>query len=229
MRRLGTIATALVVLALALLFLGERVVAHGPERLVLAAIGGVLLLAGLAARGARAARAPQPARRAERVLLAAKAGVTVALVLYALTTPALGELAALGEEAGHRVRTALGALWPAVLAVSLAALLFMELAYRKMPVAEAVELRRVRGAGLAGTGLALALVFLFSVNYATSEEDIRKDLSYFRTTRPSESTQQMVRQLGEPLRAVLFYPEVNEVLGQLRPYFETLEDRKSVV
>ena len=79
-----------------------------------------------------------------------------------------------------------------------------------------------RSDGLGGASLALALVFLTSINYVASQRDVVRDLSYFKTTAPSDASLRLVRQLGEKVEAVLFYPEVNEVRDQVVPYFEAL-------
>ena len=108
--------------------------------------------------------------------------------------------------------------------VGLGGLLFTEQAYFRMPIEEAVEPRRVRDSAQGGVSLALALVFLFSMNYVASEQGLKWDLSYFRTTEPSQSTLRMVEGLDEPIEVVLMYPEVNEVFDQLTPYFQSVSD-----
>ena len=51
---------------------------------------------------------------------------------------------------------------------------------------------------------------------------MKKDVSYFKTTMPSEGTLRMVKSVSEPVRAVLFFPKTNEVLSEVRPYFDAL-------
>jgi hypothetical protein len=219
MRR-GVLPTLLLVLALFVLLVARRVVAEGglQDALLWASI---LAAVGAAAwRGLFVAQAAGDARRVEVRLLAAKAGVLLSLGLYALSTDWGMELLGLADEPGARLPTVLAVLWPAVFLVAGAALLFIELVYRRMPIAEAVELRRVRTAAQAGAGLALAVVFLFSINYVANERDHKTDLSYFKTTKPSAGTERMAQGLGVPVTVYLFYPQVNEVLDQLRPYFE---------
>jgi hypothetical protein len=219
MRR-GVLPTLLLGVSLLVLFVARRIVAEGgvQDALLWASMAG--LVAAVLWRGAFAGQAAGDARRVEARLLAAKAGVLLALGLYALSTDWGVALLGLADEPDTRLPTVLAVLWPAVLLVSGAALLFIELVYRRMPVAEAVELRRVRTAAQGGAGLALAVVFLFSLNYVTNERDHKTDLSYFKTTKPSAGTLQMVRGLGMPVTVYLFYPQVNEVLEQLRPYFD---------
>ena len=167
-------------------------------------------------------RAKGPAQQVELWLLVAHGGVLLSLGLYALSTEwGLETLGAEGED--DRTGAVLYVLWPAVLACSVLALAFMEAAYRRMPIAEAVELRRVRGAAFDGLSIAFALIFVVSMNFVANERDVRKDFAYFKTTAPSEGTIDMVEGLGTDVQAVLFFPQVNEVLDQVRPYFERID------
>lgn len=208
---------------LALLFVSERVVGPAHEHVWLwRAFPIACLAAALGWRGYAVSKATGNQRKVEMALLAATLGVMAAIGLYVLGTDT--GVAAMGftGSAAERMGGVLSALWPATLIVSLAALLYMEMAYRVMPVEEAVELRRVGGAAGAGLALSLSFVFVASINYAASERDVVRDLSYFQTTHPSEQSLHMVQRLDEPIEVRLFYPPVNEVLEQLRPYFDEL-------
>lgn len=209
---------------LALLFVAERIVGDGNDLLFawrLLALGCLGLA--VAWRGYQLVTSRGAARRVEIRLSIATAGVLVALVLYALSTPTGAEWLGTTGSAAERTSGALGVLWVAVLAVSLGALGFMELAYRVMPVEEAVELRRVDASAAHGLTLALSLIFVVSANYVAIQRDVKRDLSYFKTTRPSEASVRRVRALDEPVRVVLFYPRVHEVLDQLEPFFDELD------
>ncbi|MFW6087980.1 MAG: Gldg family protein [Myxococcota bacterium] len=220
----GVLPTLSLVLWVLVLFVAERIMGEGTARRVLVGVAAVGLLGSMAWRASLAVARSGDARRVELRLVGAKVGVLLALGLYALTTDGGLEVLGVADDPGARLPTVLTALWPAVFLVSAAALLFTELAYRRMPIAEAVELRRVRTAAQGGVGLALSLVFLFSINYVFQERDEKVDLSYFKNTKPSAGTLQMVDGLGAPLTVYLFYPEVNEVVDQLRPYFATVAD-----
>ena len=209
---------------LALLFVAERVVSD-----VDAQLGwwrGLALTCLAAAAGWRAwqvSRSRGQRRKVEIWLSVATGGVLLALGLYALSTDAGLAWMGLEGEAAERAGGALGALWVALLIVSGAALFAMESAYRLMPIEEAIELRRIGAAAGTGLSLALSLVFVASLAFVSSEREKRWDLSYFKTTRPSETTIRLVQRLDEPVRVVLLYPEVSEVLEQLRPYFTELD------
>jgi hypothetical protein len=223
MRR-GVLPTLLLVAALAVLLLARRVVADEglAQALLWASVLGAV--GAFAWRAFFMLQASGDARRVEVRLLAAKGGLLLALGLYALSTDWGVELLGLADDPDARWPTVLAVLWPAVLLVSGAALLFIELVYRRMPIAEAVELRRVRTSAQAGASLALAVVFLFSINYVVNERNHKRDLSYFKTTTPSAGTLRMVGGLGTPVTAYLFYPQVNEVLDQVRPYFDQVAE-----
>ena len=215
--------TLLLGAGLLVIFVAEKILGEGGARDVVL-WGGVALVLG--ATGWRAfewkRRAKGPAQHVEMWLLAAHGGVILSLVLYALSSDwGLELLGAEGED--DRTGAVLYVLWPAVLACSVLALAFMEAAYRRMPIAEAVELRRVRGAAFDGLSIAFALIFVVSMNFVANERDVRKDFAYFKTTAPSEGTVDMVEGLGTDVQAVLFFPQVNEVLDQVRPYFERLD------
>lgn len=212
----------LIPLGLLALFASERMIGAGhSEQWLWRGAAFLAIGTSLVWRGFQLVRTRGPARQVELRLTLASVGVLVSLALYALSSSV--EWLGLEGEAATRTAGSLSVLWVALLAISMGALLFMEMAYRGMPVEEAVELRRVDASAVNGLTLALSLIFVASINYVAQERDIKHDLSYFKTTRPSEATIARAQRLGEPVRIVLFYPRVNEVLEQLRPYFEELE------
>jgi len=210
-------------LGLVLLFISERVVGAGNEMIwIWRALPLTCLAAAVAWRGYALSQAQGNQRKVEIALMSATVGVLVALGIYALSTDAGVEMMGLSDESADRASGALGGLWLVVLVVSVTTLLFMELAYRVMPVEEAIELRRVGAAAGTGLAISLSLVFVASINFVATERDVTKDLSYLKTTRPSEQTLRMAQRVDEPVEIALFYPEVNEVHDRLRPYFDEL-------
>src|SRR5262249_12873837 len=85
-----------------------------------------------------------------------------------------------------------------------------------------LETGRVKDAFLSGLGLAAALVFAASVTYVASERDKRADLSYFRTTRPSEAARKLVRTFDQPVTVTWFFPARSAVREEVRAYFDDL-------
>ncbi len=215
--------TGLLLTGFVAVFTGQRILLEGSSHRI-ATYGGLLVLAlafGLRLRAFASARGD--VRAVEGRLLGAYAGVGIALVLYALSTDWATAKLGLAEKAAERSSGALTGLWLALLLVSVAGLLFAELAYARMPIPAAVELRRVRTAIQAGVSLALSIVFVVSINYVATARDVRKDVSYFRTTEPSAGTRRQIEKLDQNVRVVLFYEPANDVLAQLLPYFAALK------
>ncbi|HKU41692.1 MAG TPA: DUF4350 domain-containing protein [Polyangiales bacterium] len=218
----NVLGSVLICAALFAILFGERVFGEGSLRTACSSAGVLMLLAALGLRIAAFSRATGDVRGVEQRLLGSYLGVTVALLLYALSTDAALNALGLVDPTRAKLNTVLTVLWPAVMVVSLSALLFMELVYARMPIAASVELRRVRTAAYAGLTLAFSLVFLLSINYVVTARDVRRDVSYFKTTEPSAATKRMLGKLQTPVKALLFYRKTDDVLAQLEPYFASL-------
>ena len=216
------LGSGLLVAGLFCVFAGERVFGQDMLRNVGTGLGVLLLLISIVLRVNAFNRAQGDVRGVEARLLAAYAGVLTSLVLYALTTDATLELLKFGDEARKTYVGVLSVLWPALMTVSLSALLFMEMVYARMPIAASVELRRVRTAAQAGLTLAFSIVFLLSLNYVVTARDLRRDLSYFKTTEPSTASKRMLDKLEGPVKAILFWRKTDDVLQQAEPYFAAL-------
>lgn len=211
-------------LGLIVIFVAERVFGDHAVGQALLVVGALAVVGATGWRGWERTKVKGDARRVETWLLAGHGAVLVALVMYALATDWGLGLLGVTDPDDSRLGPVLWVLWPAVLAAAVIALTFMEGAYRRMRVAEAVELRRVRGAAFDGLSIALSLVFVVSLNFVAHEREVRKDLTYFATTRPGEGTMRMVEGLGTDVQAVLFFPRNNEVLDQVEPYFHEIAD-----
>lgn len=174
-------------------------------------------------------------RRVERTHLIAAAGTLLAVVLFALGTDWGRELVGqgdLGATGAHRWRTALYALAAAVGLASVAPIVMIEatlgLARReRFDLAargddDAVEYRRVREVGLSGLTIALAAGFLMATCSYARQENMRADVSYFKTSAPGDSTVAILKNTAEPIQVLLFFPEVNEVKEEVRAYFDAL-------
>jgi len=218
MRSAASRSSLALLAGLGLIFLAERVIAEGGAALALRLVGTGAVLGATLWRLSRWRGADAEARRIERYFLLADLGVALSLGLYALGRVALGPFSVRPE--AQTEGALLGVLWPALLGVSLTTLIWMEAAWAASFGAGSAERRRVRDAAYAGLGISLALVAVFSFNYAASVRDVRWDLSYFKTTEPSEGSLQLTSELAEPLRLVLLFPPGNEVLRRLRPYAE---------
>jgi hypothetical protein len=229
--------SALNALGLVLIFVGERAFAHSSGlRLVATLLGaaifvgttGLRLWAFLGSRGAR--------RQVERTLLLSHAGTALALIIYALSTDwGHGLLGLEGADAKTVVKadTILTIVWTLLATASLIPLLMAELSLGAAGRTaidiqgagaddEAVEYFRVRELATSGLSVALAAAFLMVTCNVASERNVRKDVSYFKTSAPGTATQAVVRSMPQPLRVLLFFPEVNEVREEIAGYFREL-------
>jgi hypothetical protein len=221
-KRSTILATALLLAGVVLIYTGQRILTEPSISQMLTYGGLLVLLVAVGLRVAAFATAHGDVRGVEGRLLGAYAGVCGSLLLYALSTPWAAEKLGFSPELAEKVSGPLYVLWTAVVLVSLFAILFIEIVYLRMPIAESVELRRVRTSLQAGVTLALTIVFLLSANYVATARDVRKDVSYFRTTEPSKSTLALVQKLDKPMHVILFYHQGSDVLGQVKPYFDSL-------
>jgi hypothetical protein len=87
---------------------------------------------------------------------------------------------------------------------------------------EAIEYLRVRDIGWSGLALALAAAFLMVTCNVASERNIQRDVSYFKTSAPGDSTKGIVASSADPIKVLLFFPDPNEVKEQVKDYFQQL-------
>jgi hypothetical protein len=85
-----------------------------------------------------------------------------------------------------------------------------------------VEFQRVREMGVSGLTIGLAAALLFVTCNVAKQKNVKKDVSYFKTAAPGESTRKIVSSMKEPVRVLLFFPEVNEVGEEVEGYFREL-------
>src|SRR5262249_18106531 len=85
-----------------------------------------------------------------------------------------------------------------------------------------VEYFRVREIGWSGLSVGLALAFLVVACQISTERNPQHNINYFTTPSPGQSTQKIASPASDPIRVLLFFPEVNEVKNQVRGYFEAL-------
>ena len=222
-------------IGLLLFFLGERLFGHlSGARFVLTGLGVLLILGVTAARAWTTSSSTGARRRVERTLLLCHLGTVLALVLYALTTAwGLAKLGLIDTPATH-FHGAVTVLYLAVLTASIVPLLIAELSLgiarrtafdvqRDAGDEDAgVEYFRVRELGWSGLSVGLALSFLMVTCQVADQRNVQRDVSYFKTSSPGESTVKMVGSSSDPLRVLLFFPDANEVKSQVLGYFQAL-------
>ena len=220
------------------LFLGERPFAHlDTLRIVLTGLGFMLVLGTTFLRMLATFKSTGKRRQVERTLLFCHLGVMVALLGYFATTGFGLELLGLDDLAAKsksRFTTATTVLWAIVMLVSLVPMLMaeislgisqrnrVELASGDDATAATVDSFRVGAMTTSGLTIALAAALLMVTCDVAKQRNIRRDVSYFKTSSPGTATVNMVKSISEPLKVLLFFPEVNEVKQEVRDYFETL-------
>ena len=225
----GLWVSGLFLFSMLLLFVGERLLAGtGTPRLVLGVLAGLGMLGALAVRLVRRGKVPVGARKVEGLILVCYAGAVVAVLLYLgqselVMEPLQASGALAAGKTAERLQGALYALFPVIWLCSMLPLLFAEISYAPMDLNRTVEVKRVVRSAGSGLVVATTVCMAFLFNFIASEYDKKVDLSYFKTTRPSESSRKMVQNLSVQTRAVLFFPGANEVQEQVEGYFQELE------
>ncbi len=214
------------------LFTGERLFGHLPgTRMVLTGLGLVLVLGITGLRGYTTLATEGSRRNVERSLFFCQLGVVVALVIYLLTTPwGMGHFH-LSEKGAEHFGTALTVLWGIVMVVSLIPLFMIEISLGTAlrngldlhsGNDEGIEYMRVRDVGLSGLTVGLALALLMVTCNVANDRNVQRDVSYFKTSSPGESTKKVLAAQNENIKVLLFFPPSNEVAAQVRDYFSSL-------
>jgi hypothetical protein len=189
-----------------------------------------VLAAAIAVRAARAKRAAADRRAAERMLLALYTLGLASVALYIAQSDLSSTV--LGKPLEHdwpKLQTVLAALWPAVWLFSALPILMGEFSYAAVARAPKLEIARIRDAVWSGVGLAGAIVFAFALAYVGGERDKKADLSYFRTSRPGESTRKIIRTMDQPIQVSLFFPPASEVREEVAGYFDDLKKESKLL
>lgn len=218
-------------IGLVFLFVGERIVGSegGGFHIVFTGAGLGAVVAVTGARAWTTLASTGPRRKIERTFLACHLATLFALFLYALTT-GWGPT----WSADSHAPTMLTVLYAVILVAANVPVLMMELslgvamrtnfdAHDDGGEFGGVEFYRVRELGWSGLSVGLALCFLMVTCKVASERNVAKDVSYFKTSLPGESTAKIVESSSEPVKVMLFFPEGNEVHDQVRHYFDELQ------
>ncbi len=216
------------------IFLGERAFAHaGGAATVLTYLGAFLVVASTAVRAVGFARSRGKRRRVELILLACHIGVLVSLAIF-FFSPDYSSISGMDPKKAAHAETMVTITWTVLMLASLMPMIMAEVALGISNRGElaltasdndedaSVNSYRVSSMATSGLTIALALSFLMATcNYA-SQKNIRKDVSYFRTSSPGSATVAMVANTSQPLKALLFFPDVNEVKDEVKGYFDSL-------
>jgi hypothetical protein len=225
---------ASLVFGVGLLFIlcGERLFGHLPGVRLVMTLLGVLACVGITGLRAFTTMKTTGARRnVERTLLICQGGVLLALVLYAFTTKwGLGHFT-MTDKGAAKFTTVVTVFWALVMLSSLVPMFMIEMSLGiplrtafdlKGGSDEGVEYRRVREIGWSGLTVAFAAALMMVTCQVATDRNHQKDVSYFKTSAPGDSTKRIVASSQDPIRVLLFFPDPNEVKDQVRDYFQSL-------
>lgn len=203
------------------LFLGERMLGSGTERLVVSGFALLVVLGAVVMRILAFTRSEGRTRTAHQLALAGSGVVVAGLAVYGLTLDPMVNAFLSDDEAIYRWTGALGALWPILVLTGMLPLLAIDrvlaLHPRRLPPGAAPA------AATQALAAALAVALVFPVNYLAARHEWSSDVAYFRTTRAGESSLAIARSLPEKVEAYLFFPAGNDVGEEVEPYFRSLE------
>lgn len=214
------------------ILLGQRLFGHLPTlKMTMTVIGLIAVIAITGLRGFTAMRTQGARRAVERTLLLCQLGVLVSLVLYALTTSWGMGLFTMSEKGAAKFSTVLTVLWAIGMVCSIVPMFMIEMSLGvakrtgfdlKTAGDEGVEYYRVREIGWSGLSVALATAFLMVTCNVAKERNVQRDVSYFKTSSPGESTKRIVAASSDTIKVHLFFPASNAVKEQVKDYFEAL-------
>lgn len=219
-------------LGLFFILLGERLFGHLPGARMALTVIGLIAVVGITGLRAFTTMRTNGARRAvERTLLLCQLGVIVSLVLYTLTTNWGMGLFSMTAKGATKFSTVFTVLWAIGMLSSLVPMFMIEMSLGlprrtafdlKTGGDEGVEYFRVREIGWSGLSVALATAFLMVTCNVAQERNVQRDVSYFKTSSPGDSTKRIVAASNDTVKVLLFFPAVNEVKDQVRGYFDAL-------
>jgi hypothetical protein len=215
----------LLVVGLALAWIGERIVEAPSGRMGLTGVGTALILGATIARFLKARTQQGEAARVHRLLATFSGLALFAFALYLVQSDVFTKLTGASlASSSPKLATVLSVLWPAILAVALLPTLLMEVSFASMVKAPKLEDGRINEALLSGLGLAFALIFSFSIQYVATERDAKADFSYFRVAKAGDATKKLVASLDEPLEVYLFFPPASDAAEAVEGYFKELTE-----
>jgi hypothetical protein len=208
--------------SLVLIFVGERLTSSDTFRLIFSGLGVAGALVTTALRFVWTSQAPGERRSAERTLAILTAGGLVAVAIYFATNTETGRnllgITHAAPTTRARIDGASMVVWIVLLTISAIPLLFGELALAPMRRAPRPELRRVHAAMAAGISISLAVIYTALFTFTAGELEYKIDFSVYRASRPSESTRNIAATATEPIKAMAFFPQLNDVGNEVEGY-----------
>lgn len=212
------------VVSMVLVFVGERLLGTvDGARMALSGLGVAGAVGTTALRFSMAGRHKDKERqRIERTLgMFAVVGLAALALYFVANTDAGRGLVGITDAAPDKRARFDGATtvaWIVLAVLSIAPLVFGEVALTPMRRAPRVEVRRIYAAAATGLTVALAAAYSALFTYAAGELDVKIDHSYFRTAKASESTKKIVASTTEPVEVRAFFPPLNDVGVEVEAY-----------
>ncbi len=228
LKEVSLLAMSLLCVGLITLFSGERAFAHTSATGFLSWLGILMVAASIALRGWASMRSKGAERKIEMVLSACSAGVVISLLGYYLTTQSgMGLLGIEADATVTRWKMVMTVLWLIALLVSMLPMILITVVRSggRSDSESSVDLMQVKEGASSGLSIALAASFLMVTCNIADQRNIRKDVSYFKTSDPGTATVSMLNSLNEPLRVLAFFPEDNEVSVEVQQYFDSLASK----
>lgn len=98
----------------------------------------------------------------------------------------------------------------------------VELTARDSGKGATAEPARISAGGMRWLGIGMFFGFLFCINYVANKKDKAFDWSYFKTTKPGEATENIVRNLNDPVEIAAFFSRESDVGFHVRQYLERI-------
>lgn len=207
------------VVGLGLVFAGERYFAGAPTHIWFVAVGICLMVAGIAfaVKSLLGAKARGHDREVPswRLAICWQSQFLGAVGLYFLYVKLLGSRPAPDTFA----MKALLASWVLMGIFGFFMGFGIEWAQLNNGRAEMAEPQRVRLTARSALKVGMLFVIIASLNFIAVKKNVTWDLSYLKTTRPSESTTKVINGLEQDVSVALFFPLGNEVLSQVKLFF----------
>ncbi len=215
MNRLRRAAPALWLGGSALILAGERYAGPGTVRWLLDGAGAALAAAALAVCAREFAGASGSARAAAKRALGFYGLAALGLLLHPLSWSGMADRLDFDDDGAATWRAVWTVAWLLAWWVGTAAAVGGDwVRYR----GGGLEPRRVRAATAAAASLALAVAWVFALNYTAGERDRLWEWSARSRARVSEATLELVGALREPVQVVAFFPPANRVLRRIEPF-----------
>ena len=220
MNRRGRFAPVFWLVGSALILVGQRYTAPGALAWVLIGVGTGLAVSavGFCADGFRVASRGSAVRAAAGRALAFYSLAASSLLLYPLTFSEVIDRLGFDGDGAATWRATWTVGW--MLAWWVGTVSAVGGDWTRFRGGGELEPLRVRAATAAAASLALAVAWVFAVNYTAGERDRLWEWSVRSRAKVSEATLELVGGLRDQVEVVAFFPPANQVLRRIEPFLD---------